>query len=366
MRAEQGTVAAVSCNDTYAFTKPVRDEIVLIAGVGVAGDVHAGVHVKHRGRVRADPTQPNFRQVHLIQQELFAEVGAKGYTVAAGNLGENVTTSGIDLLALPVGTILRFGPPRAAGQGAAAGSRGRAGVGGGGGSSGVAGVLGSGGGESVLGAGGGSGSGGVVGVLGSGGGEGVLGAGGALGMGNAVGATTAVGASLGARAAQGDGDGIRGGDGGSMQGADRGSVQGGDGGGGSVRGDRDGSGSSRGDDAAWPAGEGALKAVLAVAAAAELDAETAASAVALAAAAARDVGDDPRAAVVLAGLRNPCGQINGFREGLLKEVIGRDEDGRVVRKAGVMAVVLRGGPVRPGYVVTAELPPPPHAPLERV
>ena len=390
MRAEQGTVAAVSCNDTYAFTKPVRDEIVLIAGVGVAGDVHAGVHVKHRGRVRADPTQPNFRQVHLIQQELFAEVGAKGYTVAAGNLGENVTTSGIDLLALPVGTILRFGPPRAAGQGAAAGSRGRAGVGGGGGSSGVAGVLGSGGGESVLGAGGGSGSGGVVGVPGSGGGEGVLGAGGgsgsggvvgalgsgggesalsaggALGMGNAVGATTAVGASLGARAAQGDGDGIRGGDGGSMQGADRGSVQGGDGGGGSVRGDRDGSGSSRGDDAAWPAGEGALKAVLAVAAAAELDAETAASAVALAAAAARDVGDDPRAAVVLAGLRNPCGQINGFREGLLKEVIGRDEDGRVVRKAGVMAVVLRGGPVRPGYVVTAELPPPPHAPLERV
>src|SRR3954471_14754002 len=111
MEAEQGTVAAVSCNDTYAFTKPVRGEIVLVAGVGVAGDVHAGVHVKHRGRVRADPTQPNLRQVHLIQQELFAEVGDKGYAVAAGNLGENVTTTGIDLLGLPVGTILRFGPP---------------------------------------------------------------------------------------------------------------------------------------------------------------------------------------------------------------------------------------------------------------
>src|SRR3954470_15528267 len=111
MEAQRGTVAAVSCNDTYAFTKPVRDEIVLIAGVGVKGDVHAGVHVKHRSRVRADPTQPNFRQVHLIQQELFAEVGAKGYAVAAGNLGENVTTSGIDLLGLPVGTILRFGAP---------------------------------------------------------------------------------------------------------------------------------------------------------------------------------------------------------------------------------------------------------------
>ena len=116
MGAEQGTVAAVSCNDTYAFTKPVRDEIVLVAGVGVAGDVHAGVHVKHRGRVRADPDQPNFRQVHLIQQELFAEVGEKGYAVTAGNLGENVTTTGIDLLALPLGTILRFGPPAPAAE----------------------------------------------------------------------------------------------------------------------------------------------------------------------------------------------------------------------------------------------------------
>ena len=259
MEARQGTVAAVSCNDTYAFTKPVRCEIVLIAGVGVKGDVHAGVHVKHRGRVRADPTQPNFRQVHLIQRELFAEVGAKGYAVAAGNLGENVTTSGIDLLGLPVGTILRFGPP-------------------------------------------------------------------------------AVGA-----AAAGDG-GPGGGDGGSL-------------------GERAGDGGSRGERT----GDGGpLKAVLDVAARATLDRETAASAVAIAAAAAGDRGDDLRPAVVLAGLRNPCGQINGFREGLLKEVLGRDADGNVVRKAGVMAVVLRGGPIRPGDAVTAELPPLPHAPLERV
>jgi MOSC domain-containing protein YiiM len=88
--------------------------------------------------------------------------------------------------------------------------------------------------------------------------------------------------------------------------------------------------------------------------------------VAIAAAAAGDRGDDPRPAVVLAGLRNPCGQINGFREGLLKEVLGRDADGNVVRKAGVMGVVLRGGPIRPGDLVTAELPALPHAPLERV
>ncbi|MFF5292926.1 MOSC domain-containing protein [Paractinoplanes globisporus] len=305
MEAAQGTVAAVSCNDTYAFTKPVRGEIVLIAGVGVKGDVHAGVYVKHRGRVRADPTQPNFRQVHLIQQELFAEVGAKGYAVAAGNLGENVTTSGIDLLGLPVGTILRFGPPARAGadsgdgppMGAAAGTEvdGGSPAGGDGGpvATRAAGVDAAGGGAAGVSAAGGGGAAEVS----------AAGGGGAVGMGVAAG----VGFS-----------------------------------------------------------GGPLGAVLEVAAAAELDGPTAASAVALAAAAARDLGEDLRPAVVLAGLRNPCGQINGFAEGLLKEVIGRDAAGNVVRKAGVMAVVLRGGVVRPGDVVTAELPPLPHAPLERV
>jgi MOSC domain-containing protein YiiM len=69
---------------------------------------------------------------------------------------------------------------------------------------------------------------------------------------------------------------------------------------------------------------------------------------------------------VVAGLRNPCGQINGFREGLLKEVLGRDDDGKLVRRAGVMAVVLRGGAIRPGCTVVAELPPPPYVPLDRV
>jgi len=250
MGAEQGTVAAVSCNDTYAFTKPVRDEIVLIAGVGVAGDVHAGVHVKHRGRVRADPDQPNFRQVHLIQQELFAEVGEKGYAVTAGNLGENVTTSGLDLLMLPLGTILRFGPPPAA-KAPTDGAR-------------------------------------------------------------PANTTSADTKSTGAMSA------------------------------------------------------GPLAAVLDVAGRADLDAATAASAVGIAAAAARDDPRDLRPAVVLAGLRNPCAQINAFRPGLLKEVIGRDGHGDVAYRAGVMAVVLRGGPIRPGYVVTADLPPGPHVRLERV
>ncbi|MEY9994394.1 MOSC domain-containing protein YiiM [Streptomyces sp. V4I8] len=104
-----GTVVTVSSNGTYSFTKPNRESITLVAGLGVEGDVHAGVTVKHRSRMRKDPTQPNLRQVHLIHAELFDEVREAGFEVAAGQLGENVTARGIDLLGLPVGTLLRLG-----------------------------------------------------------------------------------------------------------------------------------------------------------------------------------------------------------------------------------------------------------------
>lgn len=81
----------------------------LIAGLGVAEDAHFGAQVKHRSRVAADPTQPNLRQVHLIHRELFDLVADRGFTVGPGQLGENLTTAGIDLLELPVGTTLRIG-----------------------------------------------------------------------------------------------------------------------------------------------------------------------------------------------------------------------------------------------------------------
>jgi MOSC domain-containing protein YiiM len=255
-----GMVAAVSRNDAYTFTKPNRDAIVLVAGIGVEGDVHAGVHVRHRGRVRADPTQPNLRQVHLIQEELFAEVAEKGYDVPAGGLGENVTTRGLNLLGMPPGTILRFGPPATE---------------------------------------------------------------------RAVGALTG-------RAAE------------SRPGAEKAP--------------RGGEGRGNGSEA----GVAVLRGVLAAAGAATLDEATARAVAAVAAAAGRDAGDDPRPAVVLAGLRNPCVQINGFRNGLLKEVLTQDAAGNVVRKAGVMAVVLRGGVIHPGDPVAVELPPGSHPPLERV
>ncbi|WP_043468091.1 MOSC domain-containing protein [Kitasatospora sp. MBT66] len=178
-----GTVTAVSSSGEYTFTKPNRASITLIAGLGVAGDVHSGVTVQHRSRVAQDPTQPNLRQVHLIHEELLAEVAEQGFPVAPGELGENVTTRGIDLLGLPVGTLLRIGP---------------------------------------------------------------------------------------------------------------------------------------------------------------------------------------EAVVEVTGLRNPCLQIDAFQDGLLKQVVGRDEEGNIVRRAGIMGVVRTGGTIHPGDPIKAELPPGPHRPLDRV
>ncbi|WP_306328887.1 MOSC domain-containing protein [Streptomyces venezuelae] len=178
-----GTVTTVSSNGTYSFTKPNREGITLLAGLGVEGDVHAGVTVKHRSRVAQDPTQPNLRQVHLIHAELFEDVAGAGFEVAPGDLGENVTTRGIDLLGLPTGTRLHLGD---------------------------------------------------------------------------------------------------------------------------------------------------------------------------------------EAVVEVTGLRNPCAQIDNFRHGLLKQVLGRDENGEIVRKAGIMGVVLTGGRVRPGDPIRVELPEGPHRPLEKV
>ena len=102
-------VKAVSSSDRHTFSKAQQPAIRLVAGLGVEGDAHAGVTVKHRSRVARDPSQPNLRQVHLIHGELHDELRAAGFTVGPGDLGENVTTRGIDLLALPAGTRLRLG-----------------------------------------------------------------------------------------------------------------------------------------------------------------------------------------------------------------------------------------------------------------
>jgi MOSC domain-containing protein YiiM len=104
-----GGVVAVSLHAGHHFSKTLNPAIHLLAGLGVAGDAHMGETVKHRSRVRKNPTEPNLRQVHLIHAELFDELRGKGFAVGPGELGENVTTSGVDLLALPAGTRLHLG-----------------------------------------------------------------------------------------------------------------------------------------------------------------------------------------------------------------------------------------------------------------
>lgn len=102
-------VLAVHRDDRHRFSKRASERIHLLRGLGVEGDAHCGATVQHRSRVAQDPHQPNLRQVHLIHAELFDELSAKGFSVQPGELGENITTRAIDLLALPVGTELHIG-----------------------------------------------------------------------------------------------------------------------------------------------------------------------------------------------------------------------------------------------------------------
>jgi len=102
-------VVAVGRSASHSFSKPLALGIRLTAGQGVDGDAHRGTTVKHRSRVARDPTQPNLRQVHLIHTELHEELRALGFDVAPGDMGENITTRDIDLLALPTGTRLGIG-----------------------------------------------------------------------------------------------------------------------------------------------------------------------------------------------------------------------------------------------------------------
>jgi MOSC domain-containing protein YiiM len=178
-----GVVVAVSRSAKHTLVKPNEASIRLLTGLGVEGDAHLGITVKHRSRVARDPSQPNLRQVHLIHLELQDELREAGFAVSAGQMGENVTTRGVDLLGLPTGAWLHLG-------------------------------------------------------------------------------STAV--------------------------------------------------------------------------------------------------------VEVTGLRNPCAQLDGIQPGLMAATLGRDENGNLVRKAGIMGVVLAGGDVRPGDPIHVELPPQPHRPLAPV
>lgn len=107
--AARGEVVAVSLSAAHDFSKQPRDAITLLEGLGVEGDAHSGRTVQHLSRIAKDPDQPNLRQVHLIHSELFAELRAAGFDISPGDMGENMTTSGLDLLGLPRGARLLIG-----------------------------------------------------------------------------------------------------------------------------------------------------------------------------------------------------------------------------------------------------------------
>ncbi len=108
--ALSGHVVAVNRDTFHRFSKPLAREIGVLAGIGVRGDGHSGEKIQHISRVRANPNAPNLRQIHLIHSELFDELGKKGFNIRPGDLGENITTRGVQLLDLGRDTLLRIGP----------------------------------------------------------------------------------------------------------------------------------------------------------------------------------------------------------------------------------------------------------------
>lgn len=108
--SSNGLVVAVCSDANHRFGKHSTSSIEILADFGVHGDAHGGDTVQHRSRMRQDPSQPNLRQVHLIHAELLEELDRKGFEVNPGDLGENITTRGVDLLRLGRDTLLRIGP----------------------------------------------------------------------------------------------------------------------------------------------------------------------------------------------------------------------------------------------------------------
>lgn len=106
---KSGIVVAVSKSSKHSFSKENCEKIKLLAGLGVEGDAHMGEKVKHRSRVRQNPDQPNLRQVHLLHCEIFDELSTKGMDIKPGEIGENISTRGIELLNLPKDSILEIG-----------------------------------------------------------------------------------------------------------------------------------------------------------------------------------------------------------------------------------------------------------------
>ncbi len=100
---------SVSLSEDHNFSKKTCSRITLLKGLGVEGDAHCGAKVQHRSRVAKNPDQPNLRQIHLLQSEILDELKGLGFSVQPGEMGENITTAGIDLISLPTNARIKIG-----------------------------------------------------------------------------------------------------------------------------------------------------------------------------------------------------------------------------------------------------------------
>jgi MOSC domain-containing protein YiiM len=107
--SEAPIVTAVAAGSKHRFSKEIRSTITLLAGLGVEGDAHCGAYVQHLYDQAKDPSRPNLRQVHLVEQELLEQLGTLGFSITPGQLGENITTRHIGLPRLAAGTVLQLG-----------------------------------------------------------------------------------------------------------------------------------------------------------------------------------------------------------------------------------------------------------------
>jgi len=94
MQREAGKIVAVCTSEKKGERKRNVGQGMLLQGLGLEGDAHAGFQ---------------HRQISLLALESIDKMRAQGLDVHPGDFAENLTTQGIDLVALPVGTLLQAG-----------------------------------------------------------------------------------------------------------------------------------------------------------------------------------------------------------------------------------------------------------------
>ena len=106
-------ISALAKKETAGIPKNPCDSLHLITNIGIEGDYHAGEFIRHRYLANKDPLQKNLRQVLIIDDSIHQELKKLGIHLEAGMMGENIILSNIDIMQLPIGSILEFYSPDA-------------------------------------------------------------------------------------------------------------------------------------------------------------------------------------------------------------------------------------------------------------